>query len=634
MEAQGIQIDERQQQGLQSRKKLVEETKAFKSQPPESKVASVGPLLKSYQEEIDVLTKRAKAAETSFLTMYRSFFEAPDPVATLALAMKPSVETESGSDTELQRLRKEVEEYEEEFHKLKNQDVTVRALRDQLRKYELMLEEKVREASDSKEQETQQALETAKQEFASRERQLLELLAEEKEANSHLLKLTEDIQTQLQHAQTRSDELVSAKQSQLDILSEDIDRAQELIQTLQREKEKVESQLNHLRVADVSAASINQVHLESLLEEREHEVTSLQQSLRSLDEKYTNVKRQFEDTTAAMREELQQKEAHLRSTERELQQRPTTVAYEQLKEQLRLYEAVEYNAMDDNGSTIDESLEENKNLTPLEKLLLAKKKHLEAELTKAKNSMDDLRQRSDHLDHQLESAKDTIQDQKNLISKLEEDLTKKSTISADAQMNKVTTTVERPFGQGFDASAHMNDIVESLTATKQVDDSNMFSMNQILTGQRDRFRSRVLELEREKERLQQQNDSQGISLEQLRKDNVKLYEKIRYLETYASQKQQTSAAASTDIEAGPEKRYKQMYEENMNPFEEFSRNERNKRYQDLNAVERIALSSGRLLLSHKYPRQFVIFYVLALHLLVFLTVYRMSYFQGKCTQIN
>jgi len=41
-------------------------------------------LLKSYQEEVDNLTKRAKFGENAFLNIYQKLYEAPDPYPALA----------------------------------------------------------------------------------------------------------------------------------------------------------------------------------------------------------------------------------------------------------------------------------------------------------------------------------------------------------------------------------------------------------------------------------------------------------------------------------------------------------------------------------------------------------------------
>jgi homeobox protein cut-like len=43
------------------------------------KTSQFGPVLKSYQDEIDSLTRRSLAAETAFLEFYNTIREAPDP---------------------------------------------------------------------------------------------------------------------------------------------------------------------------------------------------------------------------------------------------------------------------------------------------------------------------------------------------------------------------------------------------------------------------------------------------------------------------------------------------------------------------------------------------------------------------
>ncbi len=58
-------------------------------------VKEVGPLLKSYQEEIDRLTGRAKLGESAFLDVYQRLYEAPDPAAALMAGLvRRSYDTE------------------------------------------------------------------------------------------------------------------------------------------------------------------------------------------------------------------------------------------------------------------------------------------------------------------------------------------------------------------------------------------------------------------------------------------------------------------------------------------------------------------------------------------------------------
>lgn len=56
----------------------------FKKAQPEEKLNLFSSLLKSYQEEVDNLTKRAKFGENAFLNIYQKLYEAPDPYPALA----------------------------------------------------------------------------------------------------------------------------------------------------------------------------------------------------------------------------------------------------------------------------------------------------------------------------------------------------------------------------------------------------------------------------------------------------------------------------------------------------------------------------------------------------------------------
>ena len=61
-------------------------------------------------------------------------------------------------------------------------------------------------------------------------------------------------------------------------------------------------------------------------------------------------------------------------------------------------------------------------------------------------------------------------------------------------------------------------------------------MVEIITNQRDRFRDRMDQLEADKRTLQQTLGQQQGELETLRADNLKLFEKIKFLQSYQGQK--------------------------------------------------------------------------------------------------
>lgn len=88
-------------------------------------------------------------------------------------------------------------------------------------------------------------------------------------------------------------------------------------------------------------------------------------------------------------------------------------------------------------------------------------------------------------------------------------------------------------------------------------------------------------------------------VESVRADNVKLYEKIRFLQTYpthnasAMHQQQQRHPADVSVELGGDAtigRYSQAYEQQLDPFHQFGRLERQHRCQRLRPHEKIMLS--------------------------------------------
>ncbi|CAM9868688.1 unnamed protein product, partial [Ectocarpus sp. 8 AP-2014] len=173
----------------------------------------------------------------------------------------------------------------------------------------------------------------------------------------------------------------------------------------------------------------------------------------------------------------------------------------------------------------------------------------------------------------------------------------------------------------------------------------------IVQAQRDRFRRRIKELEAEREDEQRETRaSQGV-MENLQRDNLQLYEKVRFLQSYqrgatGADKNNVFAAAGGvtpgigDVEAGgggggrgaaregeeggsrktTEARYGQLYEARINPFTQFSQRERQRKYQELTVAEKITLNTTRMFLGNKFARNFVFFYVVLLHVVVFATL--------------
>ncbi|NWW86717.1 CASP protein, partial [Rhynochetos jubatus] len=218
---------------------------------------------------------------------------------------------------------------------------------------------------------------------------------------------------------------------------------------------------------------------------------------------------------------------------------------------------------------------------------------------------------------QLTEAVSTLAGQKELIAKLEHDL---STIQA-------LTAVHRPDAEGA-AVPSLEKIPEPIkeatalfyghppSPSASIPEGQVDSLLSIISSQRERFRARNQELEGENRMMQHTVQALQSELDNLRADNIKLYEKIKFLQSYPGR------GGSRD---DTEQRYSSQYEERLDPFSSFSRKERQRKYLSLSPWDKATLSMGRLILSNKTARTVAFFYTLFLHCLVFLVLYKTAW---------
>ncbi|NWR76736.1 CASP protein, partial [Centropus unirufus] len=218
---------------------------------------------------------------------------------------------------------------------------------------------------------------------------------------------------------------------------------------------------------------------------------------------------------------------------------------------------------------------------------------------------------------QLTEAVSSVAAQKELIARLEHDL---STVQALAP-------AQRPDAEGAAVPSleRIPEPIKEATAlfyghpappSTAFPEGQMDSLLSIISSQRERFRARNQELEGENRMMQRTVHALQSELDNLRADNIKLYEKIKFLQSYPGR-----GGSGDDTE----QRYSSQYEERLDPFSSFSRKERQRRYLSLSPWDKATLSMGRLILSNKTARTIAFFYTLFLHCLVFLVLYKTAW---------
>jgi hypothetical protein len=154
----------------------------------------------------------------------------------------------------------------------------------------------------------------------------------------------------------------------------------------------------------------------------------------------------------------------------------------------------------------------------------------------------------------------------------------------------------------------------------------------MVVEQRERARRHADELEAEIRRHRDQTKSQQSEIRKLHADNLRLFEKAKFLEANAAAGAGSAASGAASggggggkvappvgrnsiAEASTEGRYSQMYEEKVNPFAAFHRRERQQRYDGLHPAEKVVLNFAKFVAANKHARIFLVGYIICLRTL-------------------
>uniref|UniRef100_A0A7N5ZT64 Protein CASP n=1 Tax=Anabas testudineus TaxID=64144 RepID=A0A7N5ZT64_ANATE len=574
----------------------------------------VAPLLKSFQGEIDALSKRSKEAEAAFLNVYKKIIDVPDPVPVLELAQQLQLKLQRMHDieTENTKLRETLEDYNKEFAEVKNQEVTIKALKEKIREYEQSLKNQAENLAQEKQLQLHN-------DYAEKERKLQESqdsmssrLEEAEHKVQSLQSALETTQAELFDLKTKYDEESTAKYLIfLQCFSFSFQRAE----AAQGEAESLREQLSlsnqSLQLSSPAKADPNTAaevashsSLEAELRAKERETAQLVEDVQRLQASLTKLRETTSSQITQLEDQLSSKTAILKELEEKLQKQAD---YEEVKKELSCSEISRVNFCTTFSLPQDSS-------KPLEVLLLERNRSLQSESAALRIANTDLSGRYAQLQMEFSAAVRTSAEQKELILKLEHDLSTIQTMSS----------LPRPDADGSEVS-NMGNIPEPVkeatamftgSSHPELPPGQMDSLLSIISSQRERFRSRNQELEAENRSMQQTMQALQSELDSLRADNIKLYEKIKFLQSYPGR-----AGGSDDTVM----RYSSQYEERLDPFASFSKKERQRRYLSLSPWDKATLSLGRVILSNKMARTVAFFYTLFLHCLVFLVLYKTAW---------
>uniref|UniRef100_A0A2I3HXN6 Protein CASP n=1 Tax=Nomascus leucogenys TaxID=61853 RepID=A0A2I3HXN6_NOMLE len=520
----------------------------------------VAPLLKSFQGEIDALSKRSKEAEAAFLNVYKRLIDVPE--------------------------------------------VTIKALKEKIREYEQTLKNQAETIALEKEQKLQN-------DFAEKERKLQETqmsttskLEEAEHKVQSLQTALEKTRTELFDLKTKYDEETTAKADEIEMIMTDLERANQRAEVAQREAETLREQLssaNHsLQLAsqiqkapDVEQAIevLTRSSLEVELAAKEREIAQLVEDVQRLQASLTKLRENSASQISQLEQQLSAKNSTLKQLEEKLKGQAD---YEEVKKELKpLWPLTSWGALGPSDAA-----------KPLEVLLLEKNRSLQSENAALRISNSDLSGRLAGLRVRVTEAVATATEQRDIIQSIQRP---DAEGAAEHRLEKIPEPIKEATALFYGPAA---------PASGALPEGQVDSLLSIISSQRERFRARNQELEAENRLAQHTLQALQSELDSLRADNIKLFEKIKFLQSYPGR-----GSGSDDTEL----RYSSQYEERLDPFSSFSKRERQRKYLSLSPWDKATLSMGRLVLSNKMARTIGFFYTLFLHCLVFLVLYKLAW---------
>ncbi|KAI0001319.1 CASP C terminal-domain-containing protein [Russula compacta] len=641
LDAQGIEVVENQKESVVGRKALADKTKDFKKIPDEEKANAFKGLLKSYQTEIDNLTKRSKSAESAFLSVYKVLADAPDPYPLLEAAIDQTVKIAEARDLEdeLQRVKAENAELQRRVSESANLDAARKKAETRAEQLEEKMDMAIQERVAQKENELNATYDERMHNYEEREQDLLRRVSLLKEQLRDLRVSNESTEARLLDQSQRIDQEVVAKLAEMDMVVADLERANTRAATVERRNELLRAEIESLKSGNDKSDRAKT--LESQVASLESEVDRLSQSL--------NAQR----TVATMAETSARKaaEEHAREASnkaREIEQLRQSLKgyadYDEIKRELEIMKYVEFAGLEgdldeEDGLASDNHLglqlpnpnASKANAHPansLQALLATQNKRFSEELTKFRILHDELKASLQRTQDDLASTTSELEKHRQLNERLESDLLK---IEQHGQGNsdaRLADTAEDDVlaGLGLELGLTTKN-KDPLVQTKAIPftSSADTSILPIVTSQRDRFRQRNAELEEELRKQFQIISELRAEIRSLQSDNLKLYEKVRYMQSYRENAHSTldplPASSISTPSAGELNKYSVRYEEAMNPFEAFRGREAARAYSNLNPLERGVLQLTRAVLGNRRARNAFIGYAIGLHLLVMFTLF-------------
>ncbi|KAG6240552.1 hypothetical protein E4U24_006456 [Claviceps purpurea] len=614
------------------RKELAQKTKDFRKLDDASKLGEIKGLLKAYQNFIDLLTNHSKSVNSAFLQTYNSISEVPDPYPLL----EASVDSMLVSEETVPRLIEENRHLQENVSKLTSQleetEVKLQLEQTARREMEMTLKSRVKEVESS----WMAVLEERKDNWEAKEKSLEEKVENQDRLLNEMRASYEVNQRLGTTSSNQESKRGFSSSAELEMLHSDIERTSARLAEVEARNEQLRLELARAK-SSLSTQPDKSLDDDPGYMRMRNENSSLIRKLDSARMEKDTLRRAWESKARSLEREL----VHLRDEKETLKNKVQICSdYEDLKQELEVLKSIEFSTGDDDDArekTEDGEDRENS----LEKMLLSRNKRLGDELTVLRVSHQDLQSRLEDLQEELSRTSAELEKTQNLNQKLEEDLDNMQAEGVNAFSSGASiagtfaTRAHTRKGRLSPTSSIISGIDPRIVPGDREPMGGGSGILPMVAAQRDRFRKKNTELENELAETHRTAQQLRQEVAALQKDNLNLYEKTRYVSTYNRGGATASSSSAYSSNPNPSTislggnansgiamdRYRKAYESNISPFAAFRGRESARAYHRMSLPERIVYSITRMVLASRASRNLFAAYCVALHALVFLSLY-------------
>ena len=523
-------ITTRQDESDTSRKALIELLRDFKKNSNDEVKQNVAPVVKTFQNEVDSLSKRAKAAEKAFFDIYQTLSEVPDPLPILEQSIERNQNLSSkiqDYEIETKDLRETMAAQAQEIADLKVKEKKMAELQSLVAQYDKNIDETMKQKLGVEVDKIRDEYEEKFKIVQDQKEELEKKCREAENVTKISQRQLEQSQTELYETSNKLAQKSDAKSEEVEMLLTDLENANQRAILAEKEVENLKEQVK-FNSENVQGSNFDSGSNETdqLISDLKHELASKD---REIDQISTELKQSKEVSQHNLSQNLETIKA-LEQTNEELSKNLQIQAeklsnmddYEIIKKDLSILKTLEFNKD-------EQDEEQNEEQIPLEVMILERSKTLQIE-----NSA--LRMDKDKLTTELTSTKESLAEKLNetdkqsiLISELED------------HVEKLQEHVNRGEAEGrssTDILLHDLEIKSGRDSPLSVNSSFYGNQNDansllpIIQAQRERYKKRNEELEDQQSKQMQQMAILQTEIKDLQADNVKLYEKIRFLQGY------------------------------------------------------------------------------------------------------